>query len=99
MDRYTEMSLDDFYDLPVSRIVKKIDSKGFKTDHIEYPKPTIGKTYRNPNVLPKTSRTVNLTTVIGFDKIPHPEFPQTGKPVIKTLHIEERRVYVKTEKE
>ena len=91
-----EISLDEYYDLPLSKIVKMTHPNGFKYDKIEYPKPVIGKTYRNPNVLPKTSRTVNLITIIGIEKEKVPYFEYAFPPEIKRLHIEERRVYVST---
>ncbi len=90
-----EISIDEYYDLPLFKIIKKEDSYGFKFDKIEYPKPKIGKTYRSPIVLPKTSRTVNLTTIIGIETKLVPYFEYAYPPEIKRLHIEERKVYVK----
>ena len=90
-----EITLDEYYDLPLSKIIKMTHPNGVKYDSIEYPKPEIGKTYRNPNVLPRTSRTVNLITIIGIETEKVPHFEYAYPPVIKRLHIEESRVYVK----
>jgi len=91
-----EISLDEYYDLPLSKIIKLVNSNGVKFDKIVYPNPKIGKTYRNPNVLPTTSKTVNLITIIGIEKQKVPHFEYAYPPEIKRLHIEERRVYVST---
>jgi hypothetical protein len=92
-----ELTLDEYYDLPKTNIVKYKDSNGVSLTKTVYPKPRVGTTYRNPNVLPTTSRTVNITTIIGIvkQKVPHFEYAYPSE--IKTLHIEERKVYVKTE--
>jgi hypothetical protein len=89
-----EITLDEYYDLPLLKVVKQTDPYGFKYDTFEYPKPKIGKIYRKPNVLPTTSRTVNITTIIGIEKEKVPYFEYAFPPEIKRLHIEERRVYV-----
>jgi len=92
MSDLKEISLDDYYDFPVLKIGKVT---GTKIDSHEYPKPKIGKIYRSPIVLPKTSRTVNLTTIIGIETKLVPYFEYAYPPEIKRLHIEERKVYVK----
>jgi hypothetical protein len=94
-----EITLDEYYDLPLLKIVKYKDSDGVLQSKTVYPKLKVGRTYRHPNVLPKSSRNVNLTTIIGIETQKVPHFEYAYPPEIKRLHIEERKVYVKTEEE
>lgn len=94
LNQLKEISIDEYYNLPTLRIITTL---GSKTNEVEYPNPEPGKTYRNPLVLPTSSRTVNLTTIIGVEKEKVPYFEYAFPPKIKRLHIEERTVYVKAQ--
>ncbi len=95
MSDLKEISLDDYYDFPVFKIIKIKDRYGSPCDQHEYPNPKIGKIYRNPIVNVTSSRTTTIITIIGIEKQKVPYFEYAFPPEIKRLHIEESRVYVK----
>ncbi len=92
MSNIKEVLLDDYYDFPVFKIVKKT---GSKIDLHEFSNPKIGKIYRNPIINVISSRTVTIIKIIGIEKEMVPHFEYAYPPVIKRLHIEESIVYVK----
>ena len=95
MSDMQEISMDDYYDFPVFKIDKIEDQYGTLIDSHEFPNPKIGKIYRNPIVNITSSRTVTITKIIGIDTEKVLYFEYAYPPVVKRLHIEESRVYVK----
>lgn len=97
MSELKEMSLEDYNYLPpfiITTSTNKETQQQIKTN--EYPKPIIGKLYRNPIVHITTSRTVTIEIIIGIEKQAVPHFEYAYPHRVKRLHIEERKIYVKT---
>ncbi len=92
-----EIDFYDYYNIPEFKIIKEIDLKGFKYTKKEYPNPKLGKQYRNPNVKPRSSQTVNIIIIIGLETTKDPCFDYAYPPRVVRIHLEERRIYVKKE--